>query len=315
MDIAIALIVLILGFFLLIKGADYFVDGSSTVAKKLRVPSILVGLTIVALGTSLPELAVSVTASVTGNNALAVSNVIGSNIFNLIVVCGSCALFSPLFISRDTLTREFPFSVFCIALLLILGWFGMEVGRADGLLLLILFFAYLFYMIFAALRARKTAGTSPEDFSVTAPLWRCALFIIGGIIAIKFGGDFVVDGASTIAERFGVSQTLIGLTVVALGTSLPELVTSVVAARKKELDMALGNVIGSNVFNVLLILGCASAISPIAFARENGIDILLLLAMCLLVWIVGWARQRIDRSFGIVLLGIYFGYLVYICLR
>lgn len=316
-EIVLAIVLLVVGFVLLIKGADFFVEGSSSVAKLLRVPSIIIGLTIVAMGTSLPECAVSVTASMTGNNALAVSNVVGSNIFNLMVVCGSCALFSPLLIKKESLTKEFPFSIFCGVLLLGLGFMGMTVGRVDGLIFLALFICYIAAMVRAALRSRaENSGAAAEEETYRIlPVWRCILYIVGGIAAIKFGGDFVVNGASTVAASFGLSQNLIGLTIVAVGTSLPELVTSIVAARKKELDMALGNVIGSNIFNILFVLGVAATISPVTFIMENVIDIVLLTAMSLLVWILGWTKKRLSRTEGIIMLAIYAVYLVYICVR
>ena len=283
-----SLIILIVGFVLLIKGADFFVEGSSAVAKRLRIPSMIIGMTIVAMGTSLPECAVSVTASLTGNNSLAISNAVGSNIFNLLVVCGVCTLFVPLAVQKSTLQKEFPLSIFCAGLLLLLGYLGMTLGRIDGILFLIIFTGYLLWMIRSVKRARRT--TTPDAISsiqeerislseeeieqVTShinllPAWKCLIFILGGMIAIKYGGDFVVDGASAIAVRLGLSQTLIGLTIIAMGTSLPELVTSIVAARKDEVDMALGNVIGSNIFNILLVLGVAAAISPVAFAWDK----------------------------------------------
>ena len=309
---------LVVGFVLLIKGADFFVEGSSSVAKMLKVPSIIIGLTIVAMGTSLPECAVSITASMTNNNALAVSNAVGSNIFNLMVVCGVSALFTPLLVDRSTLKKEFPFSVLCAALLLVAGYIGMTLGRVDGMILLVLFICFLIWMVRSALKARANALEAEieevEEYKVL-PVWRCIVYIIGGIIAIKFGGDFVVDGASTIAAKAGLSQNLIGLTIVACGTSLPELVTSVVAARKNELDMALGNVIGSNIFNILLVLGVAATISPIAFIMENVIDIAILMVMSLLVWVFGWTKQKLDKKEGIVMLLLYAVYLVYICIR
>lgn len=307
-----SLVLLVIGFVLLIKGADFFVEGSSSVAKMLKIPSIIIGLTIVAMGTSLPECAVSITASLTNNNALAVSNAVGSNIFNLMVVCGFCALFNPLVVEKSTLKKEFPFSMLCAVLLLVCGYIAMTLGRADGLILLAVFICFLVWMVRSALKARATAGD--EEYEVL-PVWKCIVFILGGIIAIKFGGDFVVEGASTVAAKMGLSQNLIGLTIVACGTSLPELVTSVVAAKKNELDMALGNVIGSNVFNLLFVLGIASAISPIAFIMENVIDIAILIVMSVIVWAFAWTKQRLDKKEGIIMLLLYAVYLVYICVR
>lgn len=329
-EMLLAVVALVAGFVLLIKGADFFVEGSSSVAKKLRVPSIIIGLTIVAMGTSLPECAVSVTASLDGSNALAVSNVVGSNFFNLMVVCGFCALFCPLVVQKSTLKKEFPFSIACAVLLLALGFFGMTLGHLDGVLLLAIFIVYLVMMVLNALKARKeTAGAKAADNSAKEgdngagegdkikilPTWLCILYIVGGAAAIKFGGDFVVDGASVIAAGFGLSQNLIGLTIVACGTSLPELVTSAVAAKKNEVDMAMGNVIGSNIFNLLLVLGIASAISPIAFITENIIDIIVLIVMCFVVWAFAWSKNKIERREGVIMLLAYAAYLVYICMR
>ena len=307
-----SIVLLAAGFILLIKGADFFVEGSSSVAKTLKVPSIIIGLTIVAMGTSLPECAVSITASMGGNNALAVSNAVGSNIFNLMVVCGFAALFNPLKAEKSTLKKEFPFSILCAVLLLVCGFLSMELGRADGLILLAIFVGFLVWMVRSALRARAQAGE--EEYEVL-PMWKCVVFIVGGVIAIKFGGDFVVDGASAIAARLGLSENLIGLTIVACGTSLPELVTSVVAAKKNELDMALGNVIGSNIFNILFVLGVAAAISPIAFIMENVVDIGILIAMSGVAWLFTATKQKLERSEGALMLLIYAGYLVYICTR
>ncbi len=314
-------IFLILGFVLLIKGADFFVEGSSAVAKKLKVPSLIIGMTIVAMGTSLPECAVSVTASITNNNALAVSNVVGSNIFNLMVVCGACALFAPLAVQVGTLKKEFPFSILVGVLLLVLGYIGMEVGHVDGVILLVLFAAFLFWMVQSAKKARA-AGEALEieeeeeaEHLANLPVWKCIVYIVCGAAAIAFGGDFVVDSASEIAADFGLSQNLIGLTIVALGTSLPELVTSIVAARKKEADMALGNVIGSNIFNVLFVLGIAATISPVAFIMENVIDIVILTVMSVVVLIFAWSKKQIGRIEGIVMLLAYAGYMAYICMR
>lgn len=309
-----AVVVLVVGFVLLIKGADFFVEGSSSVAKRLKVPSMIIGLTIVAMGTSFPELAVSVTASVSNNNALAVSNVVGSNIFNLMVVCGACSLFVPLKVQVDTLKKEFPFSVVCAVLLLALGYGGMILGHVDGALMLVIFAVYLIWMLGSAMHARAGASDA-EDAARILPVGRCILFIAGGLIAIKVGGDFVVNGATVVASGLGLSQNLIGLTVVALGTSLPELVTSIVAAKKDEVDMAVGNVIGSNIFNILLILGVASAISPIVFILENIIDIIILIVMSILVWALTWSGKKIDRKEGVLMLAAYTVYLIYICMR
>lgn len=307
---------LIAGFMLLIKGADVFVEGSSAVARKLHIPTIIIGMTIVAMGTSLPECAVSVTAALTHNNGLAIGNVLGSNLFNLLVVCGACALFAPLLVQKETMMREFPFSVICTALMIGLGYLGMNLDRGEGIVLLILFCAYLVYMLYSALKAKNSASDKDEqEEKPSLSGWRCVVCILGGIFAIKYGGDFVVGGASAIAEDFGLSQNMIGLTIVAMGTSLPELVTSVVAARKHELDMAVGNVIGSNIFNVLLILGLAATISPVSMHMENLIDAAILIVASVLVWIFAWSKKKIVRSEGVVMLAMYAVFMIYICIR
>lgn len=309
-------LLLIAGFVLLIKGADFFVEGSASIARKLRVPSLIVGMTIVAMGTSLPECSVSINASLTGENSLAVSNVLGSNIFNLMVVCGVCALFAPLIVKAETRNRDITFSILCAVLLGVLGFLGMELERMDGWIFLVIFVLFLFYMVMSALKARA-AGKDVEDEEEYAviPVWKSFLFIAGGAAAIAFGGDFVVKSASKIATTFGMSQTLVGLTICAIGTSLPELVTSVVAARKKQVDMALGNVIGSNIFNILFVLGISTAISPIAVITENLVDVVLLILMSLIVWVFTWTKERVNRAEGACMVLLYIGYWVYICVR
>lgn len=314
-------VLLIVGFVLLIKGADFFVEGSSGVAKKLKVPALIIGMTIVAMGTSLPECAVSVAASIAGNNELAVSNVVGSNIFNLMVVCGACAMFCPLAVKVNILKKEFPFSILMAGLLLVIGYIGMIVGRVDGVILLAVFTAFLVWMVCSALHARKAdkalelEAEEAVESSKEIPIWLCLIYIAGGAAAIALGGNLVVDSASAIATAFGLSQNLIGLTIVAMGTSLPELVTSIVAARKDEVDMALGNVIGSNIFNILFVLGVAATISPVAFIMENVIDIVILMSMSIVVLGFAWSRKKIGRWEGLFMLLIYAGYMVYICVR
>lgn len=307
-------LLLVIGFVLLIKGADFFVDGSSSIAKRLRVPSIIIGLTIVAMGTSLPECAVSISAALSGNTGVAVGNAVGSNIFNLMVVCGVCALFCPLTVSRSTLKGEFPFSVIVAALLMVLGWIGMTLGHIDGVILLVFFVGFLVWMVRSAQKARSESASDEDEYEIR-PIWQCILYIVGGAAAIAVGGQLVVNAASSIARFFGMSQNLIGLTIVAFGTSLPELVTSIVAARKHEVDMALGNVIGSNIFNILFVLGIAAAIHPMIFQMENIIDIIVLVVMSIIVLCFAWTKQKLVRWEGAVMLAMYAGYVVYICLR
>lgn len=318
-----AVIVLVVGFVLLVKGADFFVEGASSVAKMLKVPSLIIGMTIVAMGTSLPETSVSIAASINNQNTLAVSNVVGSNIFNLMVVLGVCAVMCELQVSKDVLKRDYPFSVICAILLLVAGYIGMTLGRVDGIIFLVIFVGFLFVLIKSAMDARKRGEISEKEREMNEeisemkeqPVWKSILYIVGGAIAIKYGGDWVVDSASTIATSFGISATLVGLTICSVGTSLPELVTSIVAARKNELDMAIGNVVGSNVFNILMVLGIASSVSPIAFLTENVIDIIILLVFSLITWLFCVTKKRIGRMEGITMLALYGIYLVYICIR
>ncbi len=305
-------LLLIVGFVLLIKGADFFVGGSSSVAKSLKIPSLIIGMTIVAMGTSLPECSVSVGAAIKGEAGLAIGNAVGSNIFNLMVVCGFCALFCPLAVQRSMLLKEFPFSIFTALLLLAFGFTSMEVGRLEGAALLVVFAVFLLWMVLSALKSRKEGGAAGEGDYEILPGWKSALYILGGGAAIAVGGDLVVDSASAIAVHFGMSQNLVGLTIVAFGTSLPELVTSIVAARKKEVDMALGNVIGSNIFNILFVLGAATAIAPVPFKMENVADIIVLCAFSVLVLILTWTKLKLVRWEGAVMLLCYAGYFAYI---
>lgn len=318
-----AVFVLIIGFVLLIKGADFFVEGASSVAKMLKVPSLIIGMTIVAMGTSLPETSVSIAASMNNQNTLAVSNVVGSNIFNLMVVLGVCAVITELKVSKDVLKRDYPFSVLCAILLLVAGVIGMTLGRMDGTIFLVIFAVFIFYLIKSALDARKSGEISEKEREMNEemeemedlPVWKCILYIVGGAIAIKYGGDWVVDSASVIATSFGISATLVGLTICSVGTSLPELVTSIVAAKKNELDMAVGNVVGSNVFNILMVLGIAATVSPIAFLTENIIDIVVLLVFSLITWVLCVTQKKLSKKEGILMLVLYTIYLVYICIR
>ena len=309
-----AIVLLVIGFVGLIKGADFFVEGASNVAKRLKVPSLIIGLTIVAMGTSLPETAVSISASLAGSNSLAISNVSGSNLFNLLVVVGLCAIMQAVDVDKDTIRRDIPYSILAAVLLVVLGMMGGNVlGRLDGVILLAFFAFFLFLMIKSALSARNSSDGEGEE--VTQSVAMSLISIVGGAAAIAVGGDWVVDSASTLAMAFGMSETLVGLTIVAVGTSLPELVTSFVAARKGEVDMALGNAIGSNVFNILLVLGIASAISPIGFIMNNAIDILAVVVATVVCWVVVAKTKQLKRPMGILMVASYFAYMVYVVLR
>ena len=321
------ILLLAVGFAFLVKGADFFVEGSSSIAKKLKVPPIIIGLTIVAMGTSLPETAVSVTASLVQNNELAVSNVVGSNIFNLMFVIGVCSILTPIMVQKATVVRDIPLSLGCALFLLVLGVSGlgdkagMTLGHADGVIFLIVFAGYIFTMVRSAMKARAAGqkveieGVEECDNMKELSYGKSILFLIVGAAAIAFGGDLTVDTASRIAIELGMSQTLVGLTIVSIGTSLPELVTSVVAARKNEVDMAVGNAVGSNIFNILMVLGISSAISPVALIRENIIDIVLLMVFSVMVWIFAGTRKKIERKEGIIMVVVYLVYCAYIIAR
>ena len=325
--IAAVILLLAVGFAFLVKGADFFVEGSSSIAKKLKVPPIIIGLTIVAMGTSLPETAVSVTASLVQNNELAVSNVVGSNIFNLMFVIGVCSILTPIMVQKATVVRDIPLSLGCALFLLVLGISGlgdktgMTLGHADGVIFLIVFAGYIFTMVRSAMKARAAGqkveieGVEECDNMKELSYGKSILFLIVGAAAIAFGGDLTVDTASRIAIELGMSQTLVGLTIVSIGTSLPELVTSVVAARKNEVDMAVGNAVGSNIFNILMVLGISSAISPVALIRENIIDIVLLMVFSVMVWIFAGTRKKIERKEGIIMVVVYLVYCAYIIAR
>lgn len=303
-------VLLLVGFLLLVKGADFFVEGASSVARLLRIPSVVIGLTIVAMGTSAPEAAVSITAGLSGNADISLSNVIGSNLFNTLIVLGACAVIGKSVpTDREVMSRDFYWNLAASV-----GLFAFTLGGTifqwQGLALLAAMAVYLFIVIRSALANR----TEEPDEKPLSPVLSI-IYIIGGLAAIVFGGDMVVDNASKIAEAWGMSQTLIGLTIVAMGTSLPELVTSVVAARKGENGLALGNVIGSNLFNILFIMGIASSLVPIAVAPESVLDMVVLIVVSLVTLLFCKSRDEISRKEGLVMLAAYAAYMVWIILR
>jgi cation:H+ antiporter len=299
-------LLLLLGFVLLIKGADFFVDGSSSVARLLGVPSVIIGLTIVAMGTSAPEAAVSITAGLAGSNAIAVSNVIGSNMFNLLMVAGFCAAIRPFALDDQLLKRDFPVNLAANILLVIYLLNGI-LNRWEGLVTLALFAAYLSYLVMGALKNRQTE----EEVKALSPLLS-AVYILGGLVAIVYGGDLVVDNAVLIAQHWGLSETFIGLTIIAMGTSLPELVTSIVAARKGESGLALGNVVGSNIFNLMLILGLSSSLSPIPVDKSALVNVILLFAVTFTMFLICKAKREMNRPLGIACIATYAAYTVYL---
>lgn len=303
-------ILLIVGFFLLIKGADLFVEGSSSVARLLKIPSVVIGLTIVAMGTSAPEAAVSITAGLAGNNDIALSNIIGSNIFNLLIVIGICAVLYVVNTDKDILKRDLPVNI-GVTLLLLLLLFDLHLSRGEGLLLIVVMVLYLVHLVRSALKNRTDAQ---DEIKVLTPL-KSFLYITFGLGAIIVGGNFVVNSASDIAAAFGLSQNLIGLTIVAVGTSLPELVTSIVASRKGESGLALGNAVGSCIFNILFILGVSSVLSPLTAAPETLIDTVILLIVTVVILIAGKSRLKTTRFEGVCFSVFYLGYMAYAIMR
>lgn len=321
-------VLLMIGFFLLIKGADFFVDGCSSVAKILKVPSVIIGLTVVAFGTSMPEASVSINAALKGANDLAVSNVIGSNLFNLLVVLGACAVIRPMNAKWSVIKKEFPFSIVITIILLVAmgGWqIGSVIkgegtfvlGRIGGIILFALFILFVVSTVLEAVKSRQNieeSGEPEEEYKILTPI-RTVIYIIGGAIGIIVGGNVVVSSATDIALEFGLSQTFIGLTIVALGTSLPELVTSLVAAGKGENDLALGNVVGSNVFNILLILGASATIHPIAVDITAVYDTIILIVSSVVVYICAISKKRFSKFEGTLFLAIYLAFFAYILIR
>ena len=302
-------LLLALGFVLLVKGADLFVDGSSSVARLLKVPSVIIGLTIVAMGTSAPEASVSLTASLAGNNDIAISNVVGSNIFNTLVVVGACGAIAAFTVNKDILKRDLPVNIIVSVLLAFMVIDG-KLSRVEGAVLLVGMVAYIVAMIHSALKNRVQ---SDEVKAMSAG--KSVVYILIGLAMIICGGNLVVDNASIIAERFGLSQNLIGLTIVAIGTSLPELVTSIVATFKGDSGLALGNAIGSNIFNILFILGFSSLITPMNVSFESIVDAVILIGVAIGMYVLTLSKKKFTRWEGMFCILVYVIYTAYIIIR
>lgn len=320
----VAWISLIIGFALLVKGADYFVDGASSVARKLHIPVFVIGLTVVAFGTSAPELAVSVTAALKGSNDIAIGNVVGSNIFNLLVVLGCSAAICPMAVEKGMIKRDYPLSILAA---LVLGALSLDtlfgakettIGRVDGLILLLLFAGFIFLTLSIAKKERKNKLSEQEEDAqenIGKPIWTSLLFLALGLAGVIIGADLSVNGAKEIARGFGMSEAMIGLTIVAFGTSLPELVTSIVAARNGESEIAIGNVIGSNIFNILLILGVSGVIEPMSVSNTYIYDIGILIVVSILAFIPIAKTRRVGRGLGIAMCATYVAYMAYLFIR
>ncbi len=313
---------LIIGLILILVGANMLTDGASAVAKRWGVSDLVVGLTVVAFGTSAPELAISVVSAINGNAGLAIGNVVGSNIFNVLVIIGVTALCSPIRIDRSIMTTDIPMVILSALALLAIGNSSLldgtaapVVGRVDGILLL-LFFAIFLRRTFASAKDGTADDPAATDGASKKPmpLWKSLVWIAGGLAGLVYGGDRFVAGASGIASGLGVSDAVIGLTIVAAGTSLPELATSVTAALKGKPGIALGNVIGSNIFNIFLVLGCSAVIRPLPFGSIGNLDLLTLTGACVLFWLFGWffKKRTITRVEGGVLAACYVAYVAWL---
>ena len=306
MQIVLQLALLALGFVMLVKGSDWFVDGAAGIAAKFRIPQIIIGLTIVAMGTSAPEAAVSITAATAGSADITVGNIVGSNIMNILVILGLACAIVPIAVGKATLKIDIPFMIAISVIFLLLGWDG-TITRVDGLVLIALFVTYIGYMIWEALHSNEEGDEIKES-----PVWKMLLSTAIGLGLVVWGADVAVGAATKLAQIFGMSERFIGLTVVALGTSLPELFTSVTAARKGNADIAIGNIVGSNIFNILFVVGLSSMVIDVPFAANFRIDMLVAIAACVFIWLAALKDKKLARWAGFTMLLGYVGYFIYL---
>lgn len=301
--------ILLVGFLLLVKGADWFVEGAAGIAKKLGIPQLIIGLTIVAMGTSMPEAAVSITAALQENAGITIGNIVGSNILNILIILGVTALITNVAIQKSTLYYEIPYMIAITIVLMIFGITGGEITFIEGIIFWLLFIVFLGYLF-----VMSKKGNSQEDEEVKdIPVWKCILFmLVGGVMVVK-GSDFAVSGASAIARFFGMSERFIGLTIVAFGTSLPELVTSVTAAKKGNAGIAIGNIVGSNIFNILFVIGTTALICTVPFESKFIIDTIIAIASGVVLWLGTYKNRELRKPCGIVMLLGYAAYFIYLC--
>ena len=308
MDLLIQVVLLVVGFVMLIKGANWFVDGASGIAAKFGIPQLVIGLTIVAMGTSAPEAAVSIAAALKGNAGITVGNVVGSNILNVFIILGVTAVITTLAVAKSTVKCEIPYMLGITVLFLFLGKTGGEITFIEGVILWGAFIAYLVYLF---VMAKNNKEEEPEE-KKESKVWKLLLFTVVGLVFIVWGSDVSVDAASAIAKTFGMSDRLIGLTIVALGTSLPELFTSVTAATKGKADIAIGNIVGSNIFNILFVVGTTALITPVAFDPKFIIDTAIAIASGVMLWLFVLPKKQLNRVAGVVMLCGYVAYFVYL---
>lgn len=307
MNFVLQIVFLALGFFLLVRGADWFVDGASGLARKLGIPQLVIGLTIVAMGTSLPEAAVSISAALRGNAEITIGNIVGSNILNILIILGVTALIATLKVADSTVRYEIPFMIVVTFVLLWLGYTGGQVTWLEGVILWVLFLLYLRYLYMMAKKGKEEEKEA-EQLSTAKIIG----LILAGVVMIVAGSNFAVEGASNLAKALGISQRFIGLTIVAFGTSLPELVTSVSAARKHNADIAIGNIVGSNIFNILFIVGTTALITPVTFASGFVVDTLIAAAVGILLFVCVARTKELRKKAGIVMLLAYILYFLYL---
>ncbi len=301
------ILLLVLGFAMLVKGADWFVDGAAGIASKFGIPQLVVGLTIVAMGTSAPEAAVSITAALKGNAGIAVGNVVGSNILNILIILGLTGLITSVAVQKSTLFIEIPYMLVVTGVLLVMGVMGNSINFVEGIIFWALFIVYLGYLFVLAKK-----GKSEDDKKEERPLWKLLLFALVGGVVVVLGSNIAVDSATAIAQIIGLSEKFIGLTIVALGTSLPELVTSVTAAKKGNADIAIGNIVGSNLFNILFVLGTSALIIPITFEASFAIDTIIAIAAGVLLWVATIGKKKLTRPWSVIMLMCYAAYFVYL---
>ena len=308
MEILIQVLLLAVGFAMLVKGADWFVDGAAGIAVKFGIPQLVVGLTIVAMGTSAPEAAVSITGAMNGAADIAVGNILGSNILNILIILGLTGLITNVAVQKSTLMVEMPFMLVITVVFAIFGLNNGTVGLVEGIVLWALFIAYLAYLFVLT----KKGNLQEEEKAEDRPVWQLILLGVVGAAIVIWGAEITVDAATKIAKSLGMSERFIGLTIVALGTSLPELVTSVAAARKGNCDIAIGNIVGSNIFNILFVIGTSSLIIPVVFEKTFMVDAIIALGAGVLLWVATVRKKMLTRPWGIVMLAAYAAYFVYL---
>ena len=324
MEYFINILLLIVGMVLLVKGADFFVGGASDIAKKLGIPSLIIGLTLVSIGTSLPEASVSINAAITNSSDLSFGNVIGSNIFNSLFIIGICSIIIPTVVSKDLIKFDIPILILVMAILSLFAYAitPYVIDRWEAAIMFILFCLYIILVVFRALKQRKNDLKLVEEDKQTddkqqptRKTWLSILFTILGLAGVVGGGTLTVNAAKELAALFGMSELLIGLTIVAVGTSLPELVTSFVASKKGENDIAVGNVIGSNIFNIIFILGFSGMISPLSLTSNSWFDVIVMVIAIFMIFIFALKKGKVNRIEGAIMMVLYITYLTYIALR